>query len=112
MTKTIPCLTIQEEIAWGRSLSTEAQVHVLGCPSCGALSLEFARLDSLVRDVDIPVSPDFADRVMAEIRKDGQASTFEWYGRFLAQIGGFFQMRAVQVALAALVFAFPFSGAH
>jgi hypothetical protein len=113
MTKTNACLPIQEEIAWGRSLAAEAQAHVFACPSCTKLSLDFALLDSAVRDADVTVPSDFADRVMAEVLKDVRSSARgDAVDRLVAKIGSIFQIRAVQFAMVALLFAFPFSGAH
>jgi hypothetical protein len=100
--KTHPCQLIQEEIAWGRTLSPEAQLHVLGCLECQKLSLQFSRLDDvMLSGNDVEVAEDFTARVMSRIQKEkASESHFHWQSDLMAKIATFFQLKPVQITLA------------
>jgi predicted anti-sigma-YlaC factor YlaD len=100
--KNNPCLTIQEEIAWGRMLNPEAQAHVLNCSACRQLTLEFSKLDSVFAAGEtIAVPDDFAARVMNKIKKETAPSAGRLFLSAIGtRIGSFFQLKPVQVTLA------------
>jgi hypothetical protein len=106
------CSEIQEEIAWGRTLSSEDQGHVLECAECGPVALDFARLDGLFRAADAAIPDGFAESVMESLEKRSAAPGSSTEISVFDRLASLFQIRLVQVALVALIFAFPFSGAH
>lgn len=61
------CMLVQENIAWGRALSDLDQNHVLSCPRCSGLAMDFEEIDSAIRDIEVVVPVGFADKVMANI---------------------------------------------
>jgi hypothetical protein len=97
-----PCISIQEEIAWGRTLTPEAQLHVLSCPACKQLSLEFSRLDSVYASTgsDIQVPSDFVARVMAKVKKPNEGLEINFGSSLVARVSAFFQLRPVQITVA------------
>lgn len=64
------CLRTQEDIAWGRALSAQFSFHILSCPYCKKTALEFANLDSLVKqEFEASIPERFVDQVMQKIEK-------------------------------------------
>ena len=61
------CSNVQENIAWGRVLSTEDQNHVMTCSKCNKVALQFEEIDSAVKNNEVNVPEGFADRVMKQI---------------------------------------------
>ena len=77
-----PCNLIQEDIAWGRGLSPEDQVHVLSCRTCSEIVAQFETLDSLVRNaMDVDVPEGFADGVVRQIEAEQQREKIPLAGR-------------------------------
>jgi hypothetical protein len=65
------CNRIQEEIAWDKPLDQKSQEHVLSCPSCSQVALEYSNLTSLLDGyLDIEVPTTFTDQVMARISSE------------------------------------------
>jgi hypothetical protein len=60
-----PCNQTQEKLARGQSLSAAEREHAANCPRCLDVAAECGWLDAALAAVTIPVSPGFADRVMA-----------------------------------------------
>jgi len=105
----LSCTQVQEEIAWGKNLTEEAQSHIFGCINCGKLALEFTTLDALVnRDLDIEIPLDFVERVMLRIEGKEMISTSEWSSRFADWIQLSLGLRPVQLGMvyAAVLIAF------
>lgn len=67
ISKNKDCTLVLENIAWGRNLSKEDQVHILNCIECSSAALSFEELDSLVANEAIHVPIGFADKVMKQI---------------------------------------------
>lgn len=61
------CLLVQENIAWGRSLSNLDQDHVLSCSKCSAIAMELEEIDSVIKNVETLVPSGFAERVMKSV---------------------------------------------
>jgi hypothetical protein len=77
-----PCNPIQEDIAWGRGLSTEDQEHVLSCGACSGTAAQFEALDCLVRNaMEADVPEGFADRVVRQIEAEQQEEDLRLAGR-------------------------------
>ncbi len=65
--KNIECARVQENIAWGRSLSDLEQNHMFSCKECNNLALEFEEIDSAIKNLSIEIPDKFADVVMERI---------------------------------------------
>ena len=106
----LTCETVQIQVAWGRSFSEAQQLHILECPDCGQLALEYAELDSALAPYlhAPPVPEGFAARVMAElprVKPVAEPSRFQW---------SFIKLGLVSacLALVSLVFAPSAGGAE
>ena len=91
-----PCHLIQEDIAWRRELSPEDKKHVLSCSSCSDIAAQVEELDSLVRKViELEIPSGFADRVIAQIRKE-ESQSKDYFSQWLSLLERIFYSRAVQ----------------
>jgi len=91
-----PCHLIQEDIAWRRELSQEDKKHVLSCSSCSDIAAQVEELDSLVRKViELEIPSGFADRVIAQIRKE-ESQSKDYFSQWLPLLERIFYSRAVQ----------------
>lgn len=61
------CNEVQENIAWGRALSSSDQNHVLNCTKCSLVAMQFEEVDSAVNNVKSEIPDGFAERVMERI---------------------------------------------
>jgi hypothetical protein len=61
------CSSVQENIAWGRALSSADQTHVVTCPNCSVVAMQFEEIDSAVNNIKAEIPEGFADRVMQRI---------------------------------------------
>jgi Zn-finger nucleic acid-binding protein len=66
--KTI-CTEVQENIAWGRNLSSVDQIHILTCSKCQLVALEFEEIDSVLKNNTVEIPEGFADSVMQNLLK-------------------------------------------
>jgi len=91
-----PCHLIQEDIAWRRELSQEDKKHILSCSSCSDIAAQVEELDSLVRKViELEIPSGFADRVIAQIRKE-ESQSKDYFSQWLSLLERIFYSRAVQ----------------
>ena len=58
---------VQENIAWGRALSQLDQDHVLSCSNCSVVAMEFEEIDSAIKNEEVFVPQEFADKVMEKV---------------------------------------------
>ena len=61
------CIFVQENIAWGRALSQLDQDHVLSCSNCSVVAMEFEEIDSAIKNEEVFVPQEFADKVMEKV---------------------------------------------
>lgn len=61
------CAIVQENLAWGKALSALDQEHVLSCPHCSAIAVDFEEIDSMIKNAEDFTSYGFANQVMAQI---------------------------------------------
>lgn len=102
------CNLIQEEIAWGRTLSEEHQRHVLSCEFCKKVALQFEKLDADLGPLFNTSVPDnFADRVMEKIHADSaHLEPSDWFGGLAMKVSGWLELRPVQIGAAYIGFLF------
>ena len=100
------CTLIQEEIAWNKTLNAEAQAHVLSCPECGKVALEFAGLDSQVETaLGVQVPSGFAERVMDRINlSTGPIAVGSF--TIIERLESYLALRSMQIGLSAAGFLF------
>lgn len=61
------CILVQENIAWGKSLAQSDQDHVLSCPKCSLIAIEFEEIDSIIKNTEAFVPEGFANKVMDKV---------------------------------------------
>lgn len=83
MTEANRCDVVQENIAWGKSLSEIDQKHVLTCLKCQCIALEFEEVDSTIKNISADIPDGFADRVMSRVAtledKSNHSSIVEFF---------------------------------
>ncbi len=69
------CSQVQENIAWGRSLSKSDQDHILSSSKCGFVAIEFEEIDSVIKNAEVFVPREFVDVVMGRLEKYEKSKT-------------------------------------
>ena len=80
------CSDIQEQLAWGKSLSPEQREHTATCAHCLKIATNYSLLDETLGAMTSDVPAAFAERVMVQVRLEAQRSALGWLGERWIQI--------------------------